>query len=1091
MAIGGLSGFNTGTISNCYATGAVTGGIGIGGLTGANCTLYGNNTGTINYCYATGTVTGVDYVGGLTGANSTLDGETGTINNSFYDRATTGQPANGLGTPKLTEDMKNVETFTAAGWNFTDTWGIGADINGGYPSLFWQHTYTVTFDKNGGNTEPTPSTRTTVHGYIADGLPEAPARNGYGFAGWNTAADGSGTAFTAETPVAGNISVYAQWTRLFAEGSGNGLTMDTAFLIATPEHINNMRNYLAGSYYFRLTANIDLSGYLSAGGAGYNGGAGWEPIGTETASFNGHLDGNGHTISGLRINRPDSHNVGLFASSQADIRSLTLTNVDVKGGDSTGALTGFNYGTGTIIACGASGAVAGAGYVGGLAGNNAAAIIECTATGTITGVNYVGGLTGYNAGTITTSHCATGTVSGDDYIGGLAGYNTGTITGAFTTSYAVSVDNANDEYVGGLVGYNVTTGRITDCFSSGSVTGFNWLGGLVGANDGTINNSNSDASLSGSAYFGGLVGINFTTGVITDCYAAGAVTGRDGFGTMMGGLVGSNAGSVANCHAICMVVGHSGVGGLVGVNDGDNISGFHASISNCYASGDLSGTTIIGGLVGQNKGSITESYATGQVVGSESDDASISIGGLAGTNSWAIDTCYATGAVHGRNYVGGLVGQNHGPVTNSHASGSVTGYAYTGGLTGNNYGAITESFSTGTVKDAYVTGGLVGDNHGTVLRCYAAGEVTTGGDDVGGLLGSNSGTVTDSYAAGRVTGGHSNVGGLVGRNYNDDSLGGYLFGAVNRCYSIGFVTGIFEAGGLVGLNQIGDNAGTVTDSFYDSISSGRSDTGKGMPKTTEEMKQQVIFNGWDFSVGGIWKIDEGLSYPKLQWQPLTPDDGITHDFAGLEIGYQEGDSADSVTKDLTLLVQGESGTTISWHSDTPSVIADDGRVTRPADADKTVVLIATVSMVGGSDRTKTFTLTIAALTSGDDGCLVTYKGAQKRYNADSNTYDIRFIATIDTLNAKEVGFVFSKIQAIPTRENASERATSTVYTEITTSGSTITAASLGGQYIIACTVTGIPASDIAVPLYVRAFSTVGTVTKYTPVTAVTVADLLD
>ncbi|MHB8125273.1 MAG: InlB B-repeat-containing protein [Desulfitobacteriaceae bacterium] len=129
------------------------------------------------------------------------------------------------------------------------------------------------------------------------------------------------------------------------------------------------------------------------------------------------------------------------------------------------------------------------------------------------------------------------------------------------------------------------------------------------------------------------------------------------------------------------------------------------------------------------------------------------------------------------------------------------------------------------------------------------------------------------------------------------------------------------------------------------------------------------------------------------------------------------------------------------------------------------------------------------LTSDQEGCLVTYKGAQKRYNAGGNTYDIRFIAIIDTLNAKEVGFVFSKSQTIPTRENATVKATTTVYTSITAAGSTVTAGALEGTYIIACTVTGIPVSDIAVPLHVRAFSTVGTVTKYTPVATVTVNSL--
>jgi hypothetical protein len=108
---------------------------------------------------------------------------------------------------------------------------------------------------------------------------------------------------------------------------------------------------------------------------------------------------------------------------------------------------------------------------------------------------------------------------------------------------------------------------------------------------------------------------------------------------------------------------------------------------------------------------------------------------------------------------------------------------------------------------------------------------------------------------------------------------------------------------------------------------------------------------------------------------------------------------------------------------------------------------------------------------------------------DTNTYDIRFIAIINTLNVKEVGFVFSKTQEIPTRENATVKATTTVYTSITATGTTVTAGDLEGTYIIACTVTGIPVSDIDVPLQVRAFSTSGTVTKYTPVTTVTVNNL--
>jgi uncharacterized repeat protein (TIGR02543 family) len=75
------------------------------------------------------------------------------------------------------------------------------------------YSYLVTFDNNGGDTAANPATKpvdspaTTV-----EVLPAQPAKTGYNFAGWNTAANGSGIPFTASTTVSGSITVHAQWT---------------------------------------------------------------------------------------------------------------------------------------------------------------------------------------------------------------------------------------------------------------------------------------------------------------------------------------------------------------------------------------------------------------------------------------------------------------------------------------------------------------------------------------------------------------------------------------------------------------------------------------------------------------------------------------------------------------------------------------------------------------------------------------------------------------------------------------------------------------------------------------------------------------
>jgi len=120
---GGLVGNNSGVISDCYARGSVTGTSVVGGLVGF---LIG---GEILNCYAAGPVTGVRDLGGLVG----YDRGGGSIENSFYDKETTGQSGPWPGTPLTTAQMQMRSTFTDAGWDFVEIWDIGE--NQTYPFL--------------------------------------------------------------------------------------------------------------------------------------------------------------------------------------------------------------------------------------------------------------------------------------------------------------------------------------------------------------------------------------------------------------------------------------------------------------------------------------------------------------------------------------------------------------------------------------------------------------------------------------------------------------------------------------------------------------------------------------------------------------------------------------------------------------------------------------------------------------------------------------------------------------------------------------------------------------------------------------------
>ncbi|MCA3432269.1 MAG: filamentous hemagglutinin N-terminal domain-containing protein, partial [Roseomonas sp.] len=191
---------------------------------------------------------------------------------------------------------------------------------------------------------------------------------------------------------------------------------------------------LASSY--RLANDI-----AAAGTSGWNGGAGFVPVGRFAARFTGSLDGAGNVITGLTINRQSTPDVGLvgYAGSGSSISNLGLVGGSVTGGN----------------------------YVGGLVGWNQGAITQAYATGMVAGSNYVGGLVGWNNGGSITQAYATGAVTGQSHVGGLVGSNE---AGSITQAYAIGAVTGSGSFVGGLVGWN-NGGSITQAYATGAVTG--------------------------------------------------------------------------------------------------------------------------------------------------------------------------------------------------------------------------------------------------------------------------------------------------------------------------------------------------------------------------------------------------------------------------------------------------------------------------------------------------------------------------------------------------------------------------------------------------------------------------------------------
>ncbi|MDY0150659.1 MAG: FlgD immunoglobulin-like domain containing protein [Candidatus Cloacimonas sp.] len=132
---------------------------------------------------------------------------------------------------------------------------------------------------------------------------------------------------------------------------------------------------------------------------------------------------------------------------------------------------------------------------------------------------------------------------------GLFGFTYGA---EITNLSVINVNIFGDfDFTGGLVGYNNTT-PISNCFSSGTVTGSYHCGGLIGINlNSGINNCFSNASVSGHIYSGGLIGNNRLSN-INNCYSRGDVTRteQDSEIPKFGGLVGSNYQSaIEHCYS--------------------------------------------------------------------------------------------------------------------------------------------------------------------------------------------------------------------------------------------------------------------------------------------------------------------------------------------------------------------------------------------------------------------------------------------------------------------------------------------------------------------------------------------------------------
>ncbi|MFR9568636.1 MAG: GLUG motif-containing protein, partial [Rikenellaceae bacterium] len=397
--VGGVVGNNvSGSVMNCYNTAAVSGEYFVGGVVGYN------DSGSVMNCYNTAAVSGEDYVGGVVGYN-----DSGSVTSCYWLDVTGDNASAGVGsgtdttTPLLAAEMQSEVLLNAlnnGAYTYNQSKAEGAveayawrAVTGGMPKLDPSGTVdSISYDMEyvGG----TYMIRTAVGLYAFADLVNGEL-NGLAFVDWGE-----------------NNAISAFSTKRQTAISGT------------------------------LTADIDLGGCEEKQ---------WTPIANSSSGSDYHtgtFDGGNHLVSGLYIN-------GTTETSTSSYK----------------ALFGCLGGLGNVKNVGVSGSVSGHDDVAGVVADSYGTVTNCYNTATITGTSTsIGGIVGNNRSRDVMNCYNTGAITGYSSVGGITGNCEDANCNVVKcyNSAAVTATSNNEPKVGGIVGNNYYNCDITNCYYNSS-----------------------------------------------------------------------------------------------------------------------------------------------------------------------------------------------------------------------------------------------------------------------------------------------------------------------------------------------------------------------------------------------------------------------------------------------------------------------------------------------------------------------------------------------------------------------------------------------------------------------------------------------
>ena len=571
-SIGGICGYNFSIIENCYNVGKVNGKFYVGGIVGESsgydntiwikdCYNRGNVIGDtkdiggiggyigsslVENCYSQATVSGNTNVGGICGNSNKVD-----FQNAYYDsNLYTGDAIGYLkdATIKQTEG-KSSQAFESGEIAYLlqadreePVWGqtlSGNDVQT-YPVLGGAKVYQVTEYK--GCIESTGIAGTTYNNANAPVFEPHVYENGFC------------TICSAYEPAVLTTGKYD------IDANGEITDSDEAYEIGNAGQLYWFAGLVNGTLTDGTAQNLKANAVLTADiivnkdlltsintdddGNVTNGSSfkAWRPMGMAdekgnlTGWYTGIFDGNGHSISGLYVNRDEAADdvhtwfkscIGLFGYYSGVTRNLSVLDSYMRGKDCIGGICGYNDG-GTIQNCYSAATVCGDSYIGGICGRSEGdSIIEnCYNTGYVYGATRsIGGICGDNSATLQGCYNV-GNVNGKFYVGGIVGESSGSgntiwIKDCYNRGNVIG-DTEKIGGIGGYIGYSL----VENCYSQATVSGNTNVGGICGnSNKVDFQNAYYDSNL----YTGNAIGylkdatIKQTEGKTSQAFESGEI----------------------------------------------------------------------------------------------------------------------------------------------------------------------------------------------------------------------------------------------------------------------------------------------------------------------------------------------------------------------------------------------------------------------------------------------------------------------------------------------------------------------------------------------------------------------------------------